>query len=117
MSLGFSIETIDNTITVFHLEGQILEHVETINLLHEVDNSLKANKVRIVCNLNELQYLNSVGLSLFIKVMTKIKNKGGKLAITNVSPKIEKLLIITKLDAVFQMYSSVEEAVDSFKVK
>ena len=117
MSLGYNIETINNSTIIFHLEGQILEHIETINLLHEVEKAIEENKTHIICNLKELQYLNSVGLNLLIKVLTKIRNNGGELIITNVSPKIEKLLVITKLNSIFKIFPTIDDAINSLKEK
>ena len=117
MSLGYKIENIDKKTLIFHLEGRVLEHVETINLLHEVENAIQEGKINFICNLEKLEYLNSVGLGVLIKVLTKIRNSGGELALTNISPKIEKLLVITKLNSVFTAYQTLNEAVGSFKIK
>jgi anti-sigma B factor antagonist len=44
-----------------------------------------------------------------------MKNGGGYMKLANATEKIESLLVITKLISVFEHFTSVDEAIESFK--
>jgi anti-sigma B factor antagonist len=59
--------------------------------------------------------MNSSGLGMLISGFTTIKNGGGSFKLANATDKINSLLVITKLITIFEHYTSVDEAVQSFK--
>lgn len=90
------------------------------NLLHETENKqiLKAAISRIekgftkfVVDFSEMKYMNSVGLSFLIGLLKRINATDGKLALANVNKTITKLLLITKVNTMFTIKKSVEEAI------
>jgi anti-sigma B factor antagonist len=81
-------------------------------LLHEL---VEKGKMRIVIDLNDVKSVNSSGLGILIGGLTTMKNAGGDLKLANVSSKIQTLLVVTKLDSIFEQHSSVDKAVASFK--
>ena len=48
---------------------------------------------------------------MLIKILTKSRKSGGDVAIVNVSQRITELLVITKLNGVFNVCENVETAV------
>jgi anti-sigma B factor antagonist len=60
--------------------------------------------------MSNVRYLNSSGLNSLISLLTKARKSGGEVMIANVSPKVKDLLIITRLNTVFTVTDSVQEA-------
>jgi anti-sigma B factor antagonist len=47
---------------------------------------------------------------MLITILTKFRNKGGEVFLLKPSENVQKLLVITKLNAIFQIVKSEEEA-------
>jgi anti-sigma B factor antagonist len=83
--------------------------------LHDQLHRLKAAGLRrVVVDLGGVRLMNSSGLGMLIGALTTVRNAGGDLRLARVGERVQSLLVITKLAAVFQHYPTVEEAVASF---
>jgi anti-sigma B factor antagonist len=49
-----------------------------------------------------------------IRISKKIYEQGGQLRLCNISPKIYEVFKITRLTKVFDIYDSVDQAIESF---
>ena len=79
--------------------------------LVELVNDLLNKGIRFCfINISDVRYINSSGIGVLITILTKFRNKGGELYLINPSEHVKKLLIITKLQAIFNIVSSLEEA-------
>ena len=84
--------------------------------LHDQLQQLKANGRRqVVVDLDGVRLMNSSGLGMLIGALTTMRNAGGDLRLARVAERVQSLLMITKLAAIFQHYDTVEEAVASFQ--
>ena len=81
-------------------------------IVKEVENSIANNGNQFVLNLDKLEYMNSSGLNVFVSILTKSRNAGGDVIICCVPEKINQLLIITKLNSVFTVTETENEAVE-----
>lgn len=79
--------------------------------LYELVNE---NKKNVVVDLSDVKFVNSTGIGILISGFTTLKNAGGDLKLAHISNKVHGVLSITKLNQVFSIYDSVEEAVQSF---
>ena len=66
---------------------------------------------RCAVDISQIGYMNSTGLSLLIRLLTRFRNNGGDLVLVNPSEQVKKLLVITKLNAIFTISVNREEAV------
>src|SRR5437867_1554183 len=57
---------------------------------------------KIVIDLSSVTYVDSAGLGALLGAWTAAQNRGCDLEITNLNPRVEKLVEITKLDSVFK---------------
>ncbi|MBV6645030.1 MAG: STAS domain-containing protein [Cyclobacteriaceae bacterium] len=79
--------------------------------LVELVNDLLAKGVKYCyVNISDVRYINSSGIGVLITILTKFRNKGGELFLINPSEHVSKLLIITKLQAIFNITNSEQEA-------
>jgi anti-sigma B factor antagonist len=100
-----------NGINLYLLQGELIDRGQAVALLDEVDTVIKNNENKILLNLADLKYLNSSGLNVIINILTRARKSGGDVAICNVNKKITELLVITKLNNVFNVCESVDEAI------
>lgn len=69
----------------------------------------------VVADLSEVSFMDSGGLGMLIGGLTTMRNAGGDLRIAGASQQIIRLLTMTNLFTVFQLYPTLEEAVNSYK--
>jgi anti-anti-sigma factor len=71
-------------------------------------------ETRIVLDLGNTSFVDSAGLGALIAARTSALNRGAGMKLANLTKKIKDQLHITKLVTVFDVYDSVEAAVNSF---
>jgi anti-sigma B factor antagonist len=104
-----------NEVTVIALSSSMMGGPDAATLsvlLHEL---IEKGKKKVVVDLAQVKFMNSSGLGILIGGLTTVRNAGGDLKLANVSEKIQTLLVVTKLNTIFEQYGSVEKAIESFK--
>jgi anti-sigma B factor antagonist len=99
---------------VIHVAGNLSGYSETEQLHSEVKNCLAKITNKIVVNLGEVHWMGSVGLGVLICCLTSVRDADGDLRLTGINEKVKDLLEITKLNGIFQIFNSVQDAVNSF---
>ncbi len=102
----------ENNTHVFHLSGELIDRNQGQELLAEADAIIAAGQNKIVLNLQKLDYINSSGLNVLINILTRTRKASGDTAICCVNKKITELLVITKLDSIFNVCDNEEEAME-----
>ncbi len=103
-----------NDILVLNLDGNLMGGPEAVLINEAVNRFLDEGSLKLVINLEHVERVNSSGLGILIKALTTYKTNGGELKLANVNPKVENLLVITKLNSILESYESVESAVNSY---
>ena len=96
---------------VFHLKGRLMDQQQADRLMETLDTELSDGHHTVILDMGELQYMNSTGLNILINVLTKTRNAGGDTLIAAVSHSVRQLFVVTKLDTVFTITPTVDEAV------
>lgn len=95
-------------LVIFSLEGRVFSMVDAEPLLVSVEEKLSLGKNLIILNLEKTDYINSEGLNMLLKILTKTRNAGGDCVLCNISGELENLFIITKLAHIFTIAKSVK---------
>lgn len=69
---------------------------------------------KVVMNLADVSRMNSSGLGLLIQALTSLRNKEGNLKLAGINELMEGVLVMTKLDTIFETHPNAEEAAKSF---
>lgn len=69
---------------------------------------------KLLISFNNVDHLSSAALGTLITVNNKIKAKGGELRLADIDPQIYEVFVITKLNRIFDIHNTVDEAVSSF---
>ncbi|MCB0479746.1 MAG: STAS domain-containing protein, partial [Crocinitomicaceae bacterium] len=77
----------------------------------QLENGMK----NFVIDLADLQHINSSGLGVLITLLTKARKVGGEVTLSNPSTYINNLLLITKLNTIFQIHPTKEKAISIYK--
>lgn len=109
MDFTYQIESKDKH-SVIRLKGSLLDKTQAVGLLTEVDKLVTSGSTRFVVNMSGMDYINSSGINMLVNILTKSRTKGGDIIVTNVSDKVKQLFLITKLNTLFTITDSQEEA-------
>ncbi len=112
--MQFRSEVKDN-ILILALSGDLIGEDKGVSLLELVNSATADHVLKCVIDISELRYINSSGIGVLITILTKFRNKEGELYLVNPSESVQKLLIITKLNAIFNVSDSTEEAIQALK--
>jgi anti-sigma B factor antagonist len=101
-------------VTVVELSGRVTLGDESNQLRTKIKAILAEGKKRLVMDLGNVSYIDSAGLGTLVAGYTSSQNQGAGMKLANLTKRFREQLNITKLVTVFEVYSSVEEAINSF---
>ncbi|MFH0839926.1 MAG: STAS domain-containing protein [Candidatus Omnitrophota bacterium] len=78
------------------------------------DKVMKDKFAKVLIDLQKVEYIDSSGLATLVEILKNIKNYGGRLKLSNLSNKVRSLFEITKLEKLFDISDSQDEALKSF---
>lgn len=96
------------------VKGTALTDPEFEILNQNAADLIENGESNIIINLEGVELLNSLGIKALIKVFTKCRNQGGDLYIVNISEKISQVLLLTKLNTVLNIATSLNDAINKF---
>ena len=103
-----------NGIEIIKLEGNVLGGPDAAQLNDSLHKLIEEKKNKVIVDLSDVPLMNSSGLGMLIAAATTMRNAGGELKLAGASEKILHLLKVTKLVTIFEHYSTVAQAVESF---
>jgi anti-sigma B factor antagonist len=104
-----------NGVLIIELKGKIMGGPESSEFHDKLKQAIAEGQRKVVIDLGEVEWMNSSGLGLLISGFTTIRNAGGEMKLSRATDKIESLLVITKLNSVFDNLPTTAAAVASFK--
>lgn len=101
-------------LTVCGLEGEI--DINTAPEIKKAFDKLIAKKdPKIIINFTKVTYVDSSGLATLVEILKNMRLYGGRMRLVNLAPKIKSLFEITKLEKLFEIFATEEEAISSFR--
>ena len=113
MALDLDVSRVGD-IAVVRCRGRIVFGQETDELRGLILSLLKETN-RIVLNLAWVVYIDSSGLGTLVASFISARHRGAEIKFATLAPRARRLLTITKVDRIFEVYDSAEEAVKSFR--
>jgi len=110
----YLVEKVVNDVMIVDLRGRITLGPETEAVRSKLKELLSAGHLRIILNLGEVTYVDSVGLGTLISGYTSARNAGGNLKLLHLPRGVQQLLQITRLSTVFEIHEDLATAVASF---
>lgn len=98
-------------VQILILKGKILGGPEAGAINDKIHDLIAKDEKKIVIDMQELDLMNSSGLGILIAAATTLKNNGGQMILLRVPDRIQHLLKITRLNSVFNVVGSLDEAV------
>jgi anti-sigma B factor antagonist len=108
-------QEVKENVLILKLSGDLIGEDNGANILDKVSIAI-LDKIRLcIVDISGLRYINSSGIGVLITILTKFRNKGGEVYLMKPSESVQKLLVITKLNAIFHIIQNEEEVFKTAK--
>lgn len=106
-------EKIKDDIVKIKIDGFLDAHTASAfeDLLKEL---IDDNIIKMVVDLEELDYISSTGLGVFMGYIETIREKDGDIKFINVPKKIYKIFSVLGFSTIYEIYDNVDKAVENF---
>ncbi len=102
-------------VQIVELKGKITIGSGDVQLRETINKLVDSGKKHILVDMNDVTTIDSSGIGELVGCYTSVTNKGGKLKLLHLPPKINDVLTVTQLITVFDVYESEPEALTSFQ--
>ena len=100
-------------VVILDLNGRLwILHPPHRELMNDL---LTQGKRSFVLNLAGVSYIDSSGLGQLITIWTSIRNREGHMTILSPTKRVQRLLEITRLNAVFKILDNESDAIQSVR--
>lgn len=101
---------VEDSVLVLNLNGDLIGENRGPELMELANEQVNNNIKHCAIDISEVRFINSSGIGVLITLLTKFRNVDGEVVLINPSEQVKKLLIITKLNAIFTIVNTKEEA-------
>lgn len=89
--------------------------VDSANLVEVVGQCVRDGYVDILCNLEDTQAIDYMGISVMVIAYKEVVNHQGRMKFTNIPAQLRSVFAVSGMDRVMEIYASEEVALNSFK--
>lgn len=111
--LGMTTREVGN-VTILDLNGRIALGETSAALSGKLKELAGEGSRNILINLQNVPAIDSSGLGSLVAGYTSVTNSGGELKLTNIPPRVNDVMTITKLYTVFEIFEDEPTAIASF---
>jgi anti-anti-sigma factor len=91
-----------------------LSHADAGTFLSELQPLLESDRPRIVLDCSQVRYVDCAGVEMLLRRVQEAMKRDGDLKLAAVSPASGVILELLRVDRLFEMFETTEEAVQSF---
>ena len=114
--MKFYHSEVDNDILIISADGG-LNSENADQFVNELESLIEDGQTKIIVDCTRLEHITSYGLGVLVRLHTKLAKRGGSVKLACVKGLIEKLLAITRLNSIFEIYPDVNRARLMFQPK
>ena len=111
--MGFSQTKGSNGVVVVQVEGQLI-----VGNRHELKDLVQAaldrGERRLLIDFSRTGYIDSSGLGALVSISKRIREVGAELRLSGLNDDLRSLFELTKLDTLFAITETSEQALTSF---
>jgi anti-sigma B factor antagonist len=109
-----SVEYSGNATVVRFIDEKILEEKDIKALQESIMPIIESacGRINLILDFGNVRFLSSAVLGLLIRISKRIYECEGRLKLSNINPKIYEIFKITRLTKTFDIYDSIESAVE-----
>jgi len=100
-------------VSIINLKGFLDAHTAP-TLENNFMQLINSNKFKIVVNFEDLSYISSAGLGVFMAYIESIRDNKGDIKFTNMSDKVFNIFDLLGFPLLYEIYKYEEEAIKKF---
>ena len=101
-------------ITLLDLKGRITAGPEVGSLRTLVEELSQADGPKIVFNMQHVDFIDSTGLGAMVMCQKHLQRNSGKAKLAFLNRRNLELLLLTRIDTIFEVFDDETDAVNSF---
>lgn len=98
---------------VLDLHGELDAHTAS-HLEDSLKMLIKTNKSNIIVNCQELEYIASAGLGVFMAYIEDVRSSGGDIKLTNMNKKVYNVFDLLGFPTLYDILDDEKDAVEKF---
>ncbi len=111
--MAFNVKKHPGGVVVIEVEGQLIVGNRQ-ELKQRVLDALEAGDRKFLIDFTKTGYIDSSGLGVLVSLSKKIRDEGGDLRLAGLNEDLKTLFELTKLDTLFAITDSAQEALAAF---
>jgi anti-sigma B factor antagonist len=111
--MAFNVKKQAGGVVVIEVEGQLIVGNRQ-DLKQRVLDALEAGDRKFLIDFTHTGYIDSSGLGVLVSLSKKIRDEGGDLRLAGLNEDLKTLFELTKLDTLFAITDSAQEALSAF---
>lgn len=111
----FAINTqTQDDITIIRLEGYLDAHTAP-QFERAIEDEIGAGRTRIVVDCQNLTYISSAGLGVFMSFIEEVREQGGDIKVAALQPKVESVFEVLGFSEIFDISADAGAAIARFQ--
>ncbi len=111
--MSFTIRKDPTGVVVAGVDGQLIVSNRQ-ELKQKIMDAVEAGDRKVLVDFSNTGYIDSSGLGVLVSLAKKLREMGGELRLAGLNPDLRTLFELTKLDTLFEITESVDEALNGF---
>ncbi len=110
-----SVAKMDSVTRIGFIDRNILDEGNIQAIGEEISSIIDAEpSPKLLISFDNVDHLSSAALGTLITINNKIRNRGGQLRLADIDPQIYEVFVITRLNKIFEIHDTSDEAMKSF---
>jgi anti-sigma B factor antagonist len=101
-------------VKIVELHGKITIGAGDLQMREAIHAAVSGGATKLIVDMKDVTTIDSSGVGELVGCYTTATNRGAKLKLLNLPPKISDVLTVTQLITVFDVFTNEKEAVASF---
>ena len=106
-------ERVSGGVTILSVSGKVSSRENAALLKDTINGAVQRGHLHVALDLQRVSYIDSCGLGAIVGGHTIVRLQGGRLLLLNVAECLRDLVRVMKLETVFEIFDSEQEAVRS----
>jgi len=111
--MNLKTETHDNQMIIFVREERLDAH-NSEALKAEMNRLFSSGSKELIVDLKEVRFIDSSGLGVLVSGFKNASSRQGTLKLSGLQPQVKSMFELTRLHRVFDIFQTVDEALESY---
>ncbi len=101
-------------VTILRLKGRLELDDGDMVLRNHVDGLLAEGRANVVLDMTDVTRMDSAGIGMLVGKYMSVKNRGGMLRLLHLTDRTSRLLHVTRLETIFEIFEREDAVLQAF---